>query len=602
MRRFVSLILIVFAAAAFCMAQVPASNHVFFLVEDNQSYSDVIGNSSLPYVNSLAQKYGLATSYYANTHPSIGNYFMMTTGRIYTNDDSYLGPLPSSVDNIVRRMITGGKTWKSYAEGVPSVGYLGGDTLSKGDYYKRHNPFSYFSDVAGSSTEVLNLVGTKQLVSDLANNQSPDLSFIVPNGMDDAHDGTPQTMDTWLSQYVPRILASKAFQPGGDGMLFITFDESLTSDTTYGGGHIVTIVISPKGKAGYKSGATVYQHQSLLKTMLLALGLPTDLGAAASAPDMGEFFGASTTTAAATPTPAPTPALASAAIPAPSTGSGVAVSSPVSGSTSTSPVPVVASATAPSGRTITTMRVYVDSVSAYTVSANQISTSLDMAAGAHTIVVNAWDNTGAVYVSSATSVTVASSSTVAPTPTPTPTPEPTPGGSTPPTTGSSTSSPETFLAYVTGYGWPDNTPPGNATSAPTGNGAAGGTGTYANPITMAAGFTPYPCPDPCNAGNIALVWPAGTIFYVPNVRRYFVIADECAECYAYPSGTQTWVDLWVGGDNSSNSNDVETCESTITGNFDIIKNPPSTYEVVTGPLYSDTSGCTEQYGNTPVPL
>jgi len=158
------------------------------------------------------------------------------------------------------------------------------------------------------------------------------------------------------------------------------------------------------------------------------------------------------------------------------------------------------------------------------------------------------------------------------------------------------------LAYVTGYGWPDNTPPGNATSAPTGNGAAGGTGTYANPITMAAGFTPYPCPDPCNAGNIALVWPAGTIFYVPNVRRYFVIADECAECYAYPSGTQTWVDLWVGGDNSSNSNDVETCESTITGNFDIIKNPPSTYEVVTGPLYSDTSGCTEQYGNTPVPL
>src|SRR2546426_4178805 len=37
--------------------------------------------------NSLANQYGLATQYYANTHPSIGNYFMMTVGKIVSNYD-----------------------------------------------------------------------------------------------------------------------------------------------------------------------------------------------------------------------------------------------------------------------------------------------------------------------------------------------------------------------------------------------------------------------------------------------------------------------------------------------------------------------------------
>ncbi len=60
---------------------VPVFSHVFVVVEENHGYSSVIGSSSMPYLNSLASKYGLATQYYANTHPSIGNYFMMTTGQ-----------------------------------------------------------------------------------------------------------------------------------------------------------------------------------------------------------------------------------------------------------------------------------------------------------------------------------------------------------------------------------------------------------------------------------------------------------------------------------------------------------------------------------------
>src|ERR1035437_9234084 len=125
--------------SGFLFAAVPPSNHVVVLVEENHSYSSVIGSASMPYLNSLAKNYSLLTNYYANTHPSIGNYLEMTTGQIITSNDGYMGTV--NVDNIVREVMLAGKTWKSYAEGLPYVGYIGGDT---GNYLRHHNPLSYF--------------------------------------------------------------------------------------------------------------------------------------------------------------------------------------------------------------------------------------------------------------------------------------------------------------------------------------------------------------------------------------------------------------------------------------------------------------------------
>ena len=113
----------IFAVAVLCtlvaagQAQVPQAGHVFIVVEENTNYSSVIGSSSMPYLNSLATQYGLATQYYANTHPSIGNYFMMTAGQIVTNNDSYVPPSGGlNVDNVVRHLLTAGKTWKAYED------------------------------------------------------------------------------------------------------------------------------------------------------------------------------------------------------------------------------------------------------------------------------------------------------------------------------------------------------------------------------------------------------------------------------------------------------------------------------------------------------
>ena len=122
------------------------------VMEENESYATVVGNTTdWPNLNSLIANGALPTNYYANTHPSIGNYFMLTTGQILTNDDSSTAVW--NVDNLARRMLAARISFKIYAEGI-TQGYLGGDT---GLYVIRHNPFAMLSDVANNA-QVANAV------------------------------------------------------------------------------------------------------------------------------------------------------------------------------------------------------------------------------------------------------------------------------------------------------------------------------------------------------------------------------------------------------------------------------------------------------------
>jgi phosphatidylinositol-3-phosphatase len=269
------------ACSAPVIAAVPAASHLVVVVEENHSYSSVIGNSAMPYLNSLAKDYSLLTDYYANTHPSIGNYFEMTAGQIVTTNDSLTGPV--SVDNVVRHLLTAGKTWKSYAEGLPYVGYTGGNT---GYYVKRHNPLAYFSDVANSSVERQRLVPFTRFSGDLVNGTLPAFSFVAPNLLHDAHDGTLAAADAWLKQYIGPLLSNPQFKT--NGILIVVFDESYGTDTAHGGGHVAAIVVGPKVKRGYRS-TEFFQHQSTLKTILDALGANTVLGNAAGAAPFNVF-------------------------------------------------------------------------------------------------------------------------------------------------------------------------------------------------------------------------------------------------------------------------------------------------------------------------
>ena len=303
----------------------------------------------MPFLNKLASRYGLAINYYANTHPSIGNYFFMTTGQNITNDDNFTGTV--TVDNIVRQLNTAGKTWRSYAENLPSVGYTGGDSYP---YVKRHNPFAYIQDVLNNQAQANNIVPFSQFSIDLANNQLPNFAFIIPNQYNNSHDCPPSipsctnadkltTADQWLQQNIDPLIASAAFRQSG--LLVITFDESVDTDTTNGGGHVITVVISSNTKQGFQ-GTTLYQHPSLLRSVEEALGLPTTLGFAATAPDMSEFFTTTPNTAPLISTISPTSGPTTGGTSVTISGTGFAAGATVKfGTTSATNVNVVGSTT-----------------------------------------------------------------------------------------------------------------------------------------------------------------------------------------------------------------------------------------------------------------
>jgi acid phosphatase len=260
----------------------PAHGPVVLVVEENHAYSSVIGSSAMPYLNSLANQYSLATQYFADTHPSIGNYMMMTAGQIITNDDSFNGPV--SVDNIVRHLLQSNKTWKAYAESLPSVGYTGGDALP---YVHRHNPLSYFTDVTNSATQQQNLVPFTQFATDLQNRQLPHFSFVAPNVNNDAHDGTLQQADSWLQSNIGPLFSNPQFQQGG--LLIVVFDESVDTDSAHGGGQVAMVVAGPLVKKGFQT-ATFYQHENMLKFIATYLGINTNIGAAGGASAMSEVL------------------------------------------------------------------------------------------------------------------------------------------------------------------------------------------------------------------------------------------------------------------------------------------------------------------------
>jgi hypothetical protein len=371
-----------FGVTAF--AQVPRSKHVYIVAEENRSYEHIVGSASMPYLNSLLAKGGLATQFYANQHGSLENYLIVTSGQKLTDNNETLAVF--NVDNIERHLLTNGMTFKSYAQSLPYAGYTG---LYSGAYMKRHAPLPYYTDMANSSL-IKNHDSAIQMATDIANHALPNFAFITPDADHDMHNcGTNLgaclwTADQWLKSNIGPLLATAPFQPGGDGVLIIWADEAdLSTDNrcsatvlTGCGGRIVVAMIGPQIKAGYKS-TTTYHHQSVLRTMLEALGTTANFPAAANtAPDMREFFVGNTNS-----------------VPA-NTGV-VQISSPTTSTVTGPSVSLSASATA--SNPITFMRIYVDSVSVASAPTSKIAATVSMSKATHSVVFQAWDSKGNVY-------------------------------------------------------------------------------------------------------------------------------------------------------------------------------------------------------------
>jgi len=240
---------------------VPTFAHVIVVMFENKERPQVLAGRAAPTFDSMARRYASLTRYYAVTHPSLPNYLALVSGStqgITTDCTSCVARGRSLVDSLDRAK----KSWKVYAEGLPSAGFTG---AFAGGYAKKHNPFIYFSDVASSPARLARVVPLTQLTADLNANALPAFSFVVPNLCHSMHDCSIATGDAWLKKLLPPLLQMP------DTVIFVVFDEGTTG--LHGGGRVAALALGTAVRRHARfTGVT--GHYGLLRTIETAWNLP----------------------------------------------------------------------------------------------------------------------------------------------------------------------------------------------------------------------------------------------------------------------------------------------------------------------------------------
>lgn len=295
-RTFVCLLVVMSFTGIAASQNIPRSSHVWVVTEENHSFEEVIGNSQMPYYNGLLQQAGLATPFYSDQHSSLPALMWFVAGAPVETDNNTVS-CQHSEDNVVRELLKRGYSWRSYQEAMPSAGFQGLYGGPGNVYARRHNPLIDFTDVCPGTGQDINSVPYTQMATDWSDGKTVNYAYITPDLQDDAHDGTLEQADEWLQAHLPAILARPEFGPGGDGLLFVVWDEAdVTNDNRCSatvsqgcGGRTATLVIGPHVKAGYQSTVT-YHNENVLATVCAAMGLSPCPGAGATAAPMTDFF------------------------------------------------------------------------------------------------------------------------------------------------------------------------------------------------------------------------------------------------------------------------------------------------------------------------
>ena len=201
-----------------------ATAHVWWILMENKEYGTIVGNPAAPYFNRLVARYGLATRYYATSHPSEPNYVALVAGATLgvTSDGVYHLTQPS----LFSQLAEAGRTWRVYAQNDRS-GCFAGTVLrggrdgpgAAGTYARKHNPAIAFRSVSDTPSQCQNIQPLRAFDPGAA-----PFEMVVPNLTNDMHDGSISQGDAFLKALVPRITGSADFRAGG--VLFITFDEA----------------------------------------------------------------------------------------------------------------------------------------------------------------------------------------------------------------------------------------------------------------------------------------------------------------------------------------------------------------------------------------
>jgi len=246
---------------------LPNPSHVVVVMEENHSFSDIIGSSSAPYINSLANSGALMTASFAVTHPSEPNYLALFAGSTFGLSSDKCPVSEGGAANLGSELLAAGDTFVGYSESLPKAGST---VCTSGEYARKHAPWVNFSNVPGAdSVPFTQFPGSTNFAS------LPTLSFVIPNLLDDMHDGTIAQGDSWLKS---KLSAYATWAASNNSLLIVTWDEDDSSQ----GNQIPTIVVGAHVKAGQYSEKI--NHYNVLRTLEQIYGLtPTGNAAGATA-------------------------------------------------------------------------------------------------------------------------------------------------------------------------------------------------------------------------------------------------------------------------------------------------------------------------------
>jgi len=272
-------------------SKVGPLDHVFMIYLENHGVKDIVGSRNAPYTNGLINNYGYGSNYYAQTHPSLPNYYPILGGSDFGfnyNCELDCFDEPNLPDNIERA----GKGWASYEQSMPSPCF----TKSAGPYSPGELPFLAFHDIVSNTARCqAHVLPLERMATDLAsisttpnyvwwaadenhNMEGPiNLEFILSQLT--THQYNIKAGDQFLADTLPTIMNSPAFQMQRSA-IFITWDEdydNLSLGIGNEGNHVPMIVIpSPNSgmRQGHIVGMNYNNHYSLLRTIEDSLGLP----------------------------------------------------------------------------------------------------------------------------------------------------------------------------------------------------------------------------------------------------------------------------------------------------------------------------------------
>jgi acid phosphatase len=259
---------------------------VLVVIEENHSLSEM--RSGMPYLARLSRTYGYATHWSALRHPSEPNYLAIAGGSTFgvTDDDA---PAANASKVAAARSVFGQalarhKTARTYADSMTGTCELTNDTgtaQEPGGYAVRHNPWTYFPTERAACRR--HDTDATRFVSDARHDALPDVGFLIPDLVHDAHDASLARADSWLHAELPAVLASKDFRTGRL-VVVVTADE----DDKHHGNVVLTSVLS--ARIHHRVVRRRLDHYSLTRFIDHVIGA-RPLRNARGAPDMRKAFG-----------------------------------------------------------------------------------------------------------------------------------------------------------------------------------------------------------------------------------------------------------------------------------------------------------------------